>query len=287
MWIEAHQELRNHPKILRLARTLKIGKPQAIGHLLLLWWWTLDYAPSGDVSAFAPSELASAAEWMRDANAFEEALTDAGWLDLDRKIHNWKSYAGRLIARREADKQRKQKERGADPPTETGSNGCPTDVHGTGVGSPALPNPTEPEPDLTAIAKSAPTRARMPTKEEVLAWASMDNCPAELAEIFWNHYDSIGWVDAGGNSILNARSRLAKWSCESRVRQAREKDKGADSRGFWQITKELELVQRELKKLWESRLESAHGWTINPPEKMQRYRDLKKRERQLKTELNL
>ena len=34
-WIEAHQELRNHPKTKKAARLLGISRPQMIGHLFL------------------------------------------------------------------------------------------------------------------------------------------------------------------------------------------------------------------------------------------------------------
>ncbi|HYE58615.1 MAG TPA: hypothetical protein VD948_08920, partial [Rhodothermales bacterium] len=40
-----------------------ITRPTLLGHLFLLWWWALDYAPDGDVTRYGADELALAAEW--------------------------------------------------------------------------------------------------------------------------------------------------------------------------------------------------------------------------------
>lgn len=112
MWIEAHQALRHHPKTTRLAVALRIPRAQAIGHLLCLWWWCVDYAPGGNVSAFGDAEVAAAADWTRrPVSQFSEALIDAGWLDADGCIHDWADWGGKTVARREADVQRKREQR--------------------------------------------------------------------------------------------------------------------------------------------------------------------------------
>ena len=105
-WIESHQELGRHPKLLRLAKQLDISCPTAVGHLHYLWWWALDYAQNGRLDRLGSAEVASAAEWEGDPGAFMEALIKSGFLDEDQSIHDWHDYAGRLIIRREANKQR-------------------------------------------------------------------------------------------------------------------------------------------------------------------------------------
>lgn len=105
-WLESHQELRDHPKTARLRRRLGVSLPTAIGHLHLLWWWALDYAPSGDLSSFDPDVLADAACWEDDPGLFVRALLAAGFVDEDLKIHDWDDYAGRLLDRREANARR-------------------------------------------------------------------------------------------------------------------------------------------------------------------------------------
>ena len=110
-WIEVHQTLNRHPKLARLATTLRIPKAQAAGHLLFLWLWSLDYAPEGDLSSFGPAEIAAAADFTGDAEKFGGALRDTGWVESDGQIHDWSDYAGRLIERKTANKQRMRERR--------------------------------------------------------------------------------------------------------------------------------------------------------------------------------
>lgn len=62
-WIEAHQELSNHRKIIRLKNLLKIPKTEAIGTIMMLWWWSVDNAPSGDLSNITADELAEIVDY--------------------------------------------------------------------------------------------------------------------------------------------------------------------------------------------------------------------------------
>ncbi|MBK6664457.1 MAG: hypothetical protein IPG47_17470 [Thermoflexaceae bacterium] len=104
-WIKSYQDLGRHPKTSRLARTLGISRPAAIGHLHLLWWWALDYAKDGDLGIYDAGEVADACLWDQDAEAFVEALVTAGWLDADPsgehwRIHSWEEHGGKLQAER-------------------------------------------------------------------------------------------------------------------------------------------------------------------------------------------
>jgi hypothetical protein len=114
-WIESHQSLRDHRKTLSLARLLGIKRPQAIGHLHCLWWWTLDNSQDGRLERIAAEDLAEAALWDGDPNEFVAALCQAGFLDQDGEtlvVHDWDEYAGRLLdqRRRNAERQRRWRE---------------------------------------------------------------------------------------------------------------------------------------------------------------------------------
>ena len=127
-WIEAHQELRDHPKTKRAARTLGISRPQMIGHLFCLWWWSLDYAEDGDLSDFDAEDIADAAEWDGDADAFVSALVDCGPADRPGflvedngglSIRDWSQYGGKYVTKRKQgrDRQRAYRERNAQAET--------------------------------------------------------------------------------------------------------------------------------------------------------------------------
>jgi hypothetical protein len=138
-WIESHQQLGSHPKLYRLADILETSTVTAVGHLHFLWWWTLDYAPTGDLSQFTDEEIARAAGWTpsgeQQPDAFAMALSIAGFLDEDRSLHDWYDYAGKLLDRRKADADRKRASR---------SRGRPVDIRE--LSPVTVPYRTEPNP---------------------------------------------------------------------------------------------------------------------------------------------
>lgn len=181
MWIESHQSLRDHPKLIRAARRLKISRPQMIGHLHCLWWWALDYAQDGNLSAYDADDIAAAAEWTGDAADFVNALADAarigdrpGFLALQESgafsIHDWNDYAGKLLDKRAADAARKRLGRQTDSAkTAQGvqwtSYGHPTDIHETAqVPNLTVPNLTVPnQPDAVSTNAAPPSTSSAAT----------------------------------------------------------------------------------------------------------------------------
>ena len=119
-WIESNQELARHPKTKRLARTLGIPVPAVIGHLHLLWYWALDFAPSGSLSDYTAADLADAMMWEDNPDELLAAMGSAGFLDVVMgeesgpkiHIHDWHDYAGKLLERRASDRERKRSGKG-------------------------------------------------------------------------------------------------------------------------------------------------------------------------------
>ena len=104
-WIESHQDLLDHPKILRLSRTLGVSKNEAIGVAHRFWWWALKYAEDGDLRRFNDDDLAHAVELNGRGKDFVEAMVtcggDAASGFIDRqpyfRIHDWWDYAGKFL----------------------------------------------------------------------------------------------------------------------------------------------------------------------------------------------
>jgi len=113
-WIEVHQAVWTHRKTAALAERLGVPETYAAAHLIRFWTWALDNAPDG-ILRCSPRVIARAADWEGDHECFVAALHDLGWLDIGSEhyaIHDWGEFAGRLIERREQDKERKRRTRG-------------------------------------------------------------------------------------------------------------------------------------------------------------------------------
>ncbi|MDI3298358.1 MAG: hypothetical protein QJR08_04220 [Bacillota bacterium] len=196
-WIESHQELRKHPKTIKLAKLLGITTAEALGRLHMLWWWAVDYAPDGDLTRFDPVDIAIGMEWEGDPDQLIQALLECGHGDhagfLERTadgrllIHDWDDYAGRLIERRAKNAERMRHKRAAhvdQAEDDTGGDRA-QDVHGTCAARVRLPNLTKPNltrpEDLTPPESSPPRGDEEPTAQSDDPGPS----PAEIMRL-WN-----------------------------------------------------------------------------------------------------
>jgi len=127
-WIESHQELGRHPKTKKFARLLGISLPAAVGHLHYFWWWAMDYAQDGDLSRYEITDIAEACEWEGEPEKLWEALIQVGFVDEEIRIHDWCDYAGRLLEKREQNKERKRKSRAKSKEVTETTEGCHADV---------------------------------------------------------------------------------------------------------------------------------------------------------------
>lgn len=201
-WIEFHQQLGRHPKVLRLAGKLHVHPAQTIGHLAYLWWWSLDYAPNGDLSASTSTEVAAAAVWPGNADGFLAALKETGWVDDDGMLHDWMDYAGRLVEERRRDAERKRIFRQS-------SAGCPPDVHRTSrVPNPTQPNSTQPNQKSTNIGPPRPA-FKKPSVEEVRDFIRSNRYNVE-GETFHAYYESNGWK-VGRNPMRDWKAAVRTW----------------------------------------------------------------------------
>lgn len=166
-YIEAHQSLRDHRKILALAAELDMAEPHVAGHCVYLWLWSLDNAPDGMLPE-SHRIIERAAAWIGVPGTLVAAMIAVGMLDQGDDghlyIHDWFDYAGRLIEKRKSDAERKRQERankGLATPVRRTSKGRPRDGAGT------VPNRTV--TNHTTPSESAPTSAAAtPPSSDVL-----------------------------------------------------------------------------------------------------------------------
>jgi hypothetical protein len=96
-WIESHQDLEEHPKILLLCNKAGWNLDEAIGKLHRLWWWALKYAEDGDLSKFEPSQFLVRLNGKISPQELYKTLKEAGFVDKNDLIHDWLDYAGRYL----------------------------------------------------------------------------------------------------------------------------------------------------------------------------------------------
>ena len=135
-WIQVHQQLKDHRKLLTAADELGIEPPHMLGLLISFWLWALDNAPSGSLNGIGNRMMARAAQWSGDPDAFVDALTFSGLLKSTPdglEIHDWYEYTGKLLDRRESEKNRARRRRAA---AAASSAGQPQDVRSTSAGRP-------------------------------------------------------------------------------------------------------------------------------------------------------
>lgn len=135
-WIEVHEELPRHDKVVILRRKLRITTPQAVGHLVMLWLNGMRLHEDGYYDLSRPEVVADAAGWDGEPQELVDALQYAGLMDPDGRIHNWDRYTGRLIECRRKDADRKRTSRGCPADVRRTSGGCPTDVQPPSGGCP-------------------------------------------------------------------------------------------------------------------------------------------------------
>lgn len=173
-WIEVHQALRDHRKILDLSEALDLPEPYIVGHLVYLWLWAVDNAPDG-VLPSSRRIIEKAAAWQGQQGRLVDALITCGLLDDNGvlSIHDWDDYVGKLIDQRQSNaaRQRAHREREkAKKNTVTDSNTFITVTspsrNGATVPNSTQPNRTEPLSLTHARAREDREREAMPVSQD-------------------------------------------------------------------------------------------------------------------------
>lgn len=136
-WLEIHQSIKDHRKLLAAADALDMAPAHVAGHIIFFWLWALDNAPSGEISEITARNIARAAQWEGSPESFLSALVESGLVDKTDEglfIHDWSDYAGKLIDQRVADRERKRQSRAAAKAKNADSVTCPENVQRTSGG---------------------------------------------------------------------------------------------------------------------------------------------------------
>lgn len=217
-WIELHQSLWTHRKTFILAAILGIDELYAAAHMSKLWTWALDNAQNGDLTGLPNKVIAFGAGWTGDENAFVDALVNAGWIDQEGGtvcLHDWYDYAGRLIEKKEANKERAKRSRNVRATyAQQSRNEQEENAHVAGLPNHTLPNHTlpnhtKPLKDNRDAAASGPTRFKPPSLEEVETYCRERNNGVDATK-WYNFYAAKGWM-IGKNKMKDWKRAVITW----------------------------------------------------------------------------
>ena len=71
----------NHPKVWIACKAIGIRRPALLGHLELLWAFTSQYAPQGDIGKYPDDRIEAAMDWLGRRGKLIAGLVLAGWVD--------------------------------------------------------------------------------------------------------------------------------------------------------------------------------------------------------------
>ncbi len=255
-WIEVHQSLREHRKMFACAEMLNLSRKEMIGTLISLWLWALDNTRNGNLDGVSIRTIASVCDWPeKKADKLVDALRTTGWIDTSPdgclSIHDWTDYAGKLIERREKDRERKQRTKRKPLDGSRISSGNPAEILDNSVAT--VPNRTLPyhnrtnsntdgdkNTDCTGVPDGAPVR--FDGKHFTVFW---DAYPCKIGrEAAWDAWRGINPDKATVEKIMSA---LASWKASERWQEDKGRyiPRGAKwlSEGYWRSPPEL--MQKE------------------------------------------
>lgn len=110
-WGKLENTFRSHVKLKRLARELGVHPAHARGLVAGLWSWALDHAPDGNLGKYYADEIAEAADWNEDPQAFVDAMISVGLIDEGDDGLELHEYMDRAEGYKKAEKQRQYREK--------------------------------------------------------------------------------------------------------------------------------------------------------------------------------
>lgn len=94
----------DHPKTFALAEALGIRRRDAVGLLEMLFHFTSQYAPRGDIGRYSDKRIAAAVDWNGKPSKLIEGLLATGWIEHHSEVklvvHDWWDHADRSTLQR-------------------------------------------------------------------------------------------------------------------------------------------------------------------------------------------
>jgi hypothetical protein len=256
-WIRVDGNLPGHPKVTRLAELLCVPQATAVGYVVMLWCWAVQYAPEGGpVTAAVCSVCVRGGHGdkrvTRRVARLYDAFRESAVIDSDGMLHDWHVYQGAIVEKRERDREhaRKSRERRATVARLNADSSATVATHETRrdvrdevlVERDAATTTTESE--LPPEVDPLPGKFTRPTLEDLRAHIAEKHYTF-TAEAFFAYYTANGWK-VGRNAMKDWRAACVTW-------QGRELPRPA-------VTSKLPTLCRDCKQPM-TKIETMEGTT--------------------------
>jgi hypothetical protein len=177
-WIEVHEQLRDHPKVTRLAGELGVSKAEARGYVVGLWLYCAAYAKDGDVTLFTDAEFCAACDAPEDSRVWQamikHRLIDVDDLTNNMVLHDWHEHGLKLLKSQQERKERYNEKHNIKPAPERSQNVPVTSTN------------------LTIPYHTLPTKPNQPTEEDISSTAIDISLEEHLLQQ-WGREGRLGW----------------------------------------------------------------------------------------------
>lgn len=219
-WIELHDTLPDHKKVIQAADELKMDKDMLVGKLVRLWTWAVNNRENG---AFTAREVKTIAEVMRfrgKAQRLIAALVGAGLLDEVQDtytIHDWHERVGMLMAKRETQRaqarERKRRQRARQKESGSGVTGDVTGDshagHSATIHKPNINQVVEDDDALCAQETYASSFGSEPTPEEAKA---LERLESQYSQALVASAIKRAALYGAGSPVAYTQTTLQRWA---------------------------------------------------------------------------
>jgi hypothetical protein len=220
LYIRVSNSFWNHRKTAKL-RTV-IGD-DALWIMPRIWSYASENQPDGNFSKYSSAELALLLGCPKHAQALLQALLQAGFMNEDMTLHDWDthngyhaSYADRAVkgaSARWRGHEKKRKERKGKEVSIATSNATSN--------ASSISGPENTDKDWTF--------------EDCVHAASSIAMKHEDIQAWWDHYASVGFIDAAGRRITNLKAALAKWKANQSNHAALPQKQGMSAQARYEM----------------------------------------------------
>jgi hypothetical protein len=211
LYIRVENSFWNHRKTAKLRSILG---DDALWIMPRLWSYASENQPDGDFSKYESAELALLIGCPKHSQAMLQAMLQAGFMNADMTLHDWDTHNGYHSAY--ADRAAK----GAAARWK-GHEKKRKDMKGkeTSIAS-SISDTENPDKDWTF--------------EDCINAAASIAMKQEDIQSWWDHYASVGFIDAAGRKITNLKAALSKWKANQSNHAALPGKQGMSSKAQYE-----------------------------------------------------